>query len=234
MGGYPTPPGRGGDLPSSPGGCPPGPTGYPTPPPAPGDYPPPPSAPGDWPQSGGPFGPAPSYGGYPYGSGVAAEKAGFWSRFAAFVIDGIIVSLFYIPFILALQLGPTRTTTCHVDEGGSITGFGDDTNALCRVPSGGTIAVAVVLAILAFVATVVYYAKLDGGPRGQTIGKRALGIRVIDKFTGGPIGTGRGVGRYFARILSSFLCYLGYLWMLWDPEKQCWHDKLVNDYVVKV
>jgi uncharacterized RDD family membrane protein YckC len=235
MGGYPNPPGpSGGDVPAGAGGYnPAGPTGYPSPPIAPGGYTPPPGGPDGRPPSDGPFGPVASYGDTADGSAVGAEKAGFWARFAAFIIDSIIVGLFYIPSWLTLRLGPQRTTTCHVEDG-SITGFGDEPNALCRVPSNGTVALAVALAILAFVAAVVYYGKLDGGPRGQTVGKRALGIRVVDKYTGGPIGTGRGVGRYFARILSALVCYLGYLWMLWDPEKQCWHDKLVNDYVVKV
>ena len=101
------------------------------------------------------------------------------------------------------------------------------------MPTGGTWAAFAVLLIAAFVAGVIYYGKLDGGPSGATVGKKALGIQVVDKDGGGPIGTGRGVGRYFARILSGLVCYLGYLWMLWDPEKQCWHDKLVNCYVVK-
>jgi uncharacterized RDD family membrane protein YckC len=42
------------------------------------------------------------------------------------------------------------------------------------------------------------------------------------------------VGRYFGRILSGIACFLGYLWMLWDPEKQTWHDKLTNTVVVPV
>jgi uncharacterized RDD family membrane protein YckC len=220
MGGITNPPGRG-DFPSPP-------------PSGPGTYPPPPpgAGPGAW-ASDGPFGPTPTSAAPGYAPAMAVEKAGFWSRFAAFVIDAIIVDLFFIPTWLALNLGPQRTTTCRV-ENGDITGFGDEPNALCRVPTGGTIALTIVLALVAIVAAVVYYGKLDGGPRGQTIGKRALGIRVVDKYTGGPIGTARGVGRYFARILSALACYLGYLWMLWDPEKQCWHDKLVNDYVVKV
>ena len=61
-----------------------------------------------------------------------------------------------------------------------------------------------------------------------------MGIRVYDFSQGGPIGYGRGVGRHFARILSAIPCYLGYFWMLWDKEKQCWHDKLVTSIVVPV
>ena len=89
-------------------------------------------------------------------------------------------------------------------------------------------------AAAAVVAGVIYFAKLEGGPSGATVGKRALSVKVVDKYSGGPIGTGRGVGRYFARILPAIVCYLGYLWTLWDPEKQTWHDKIATDVVVPV
>jgi len=81
---------------------------------------------------------------------------------------------------------------------------------------------------------IVYFAYFEGSTSGQTIGKKALGIRVIDFNTGGPIGYGRGVIRYIGKIISGFVCYLGYLWMLWDREKQTWHDKLASDVVVPV
>ena len=42
-----------------------------------------------------------------------------------------------------------------------------------------------------------------------------------------------GIGRYFARWLSAIPLLLGYFWMLWDPKKQTWHDKLVSTIVVK-
>jgi uncharacterized RDD family membrane protein YckC len=77
-----------------------------------------------------------------------------------------------------------------------------------------------------------YYGYLEGSPSGQTIGKRALGIRVVDLRGSGPIGFSRGVIRYFARFLSAIVFLLGYFWMLWDPEKQTWHDKLAGSVVV--
>ena len=68
---------------------------------------------------------------------------------------------------------------------------------------------------------------------GQTIGKRMLGIRVYDfGGSGGPIGYGRAFIRWLGRIISGIPCYLGYLWMLWDKEKQTWHDKLATTVVV--
>lgn len=79
-----------------------------------------------------------------------------------------------------------------------------------------------------------YYAVLEGGPRGQTLGKMALDIRVVDFSSGGPIGYGRGALRYIGRIISGIPCYLGYLWMLWDKEKQTWHDKIATTVVVPV
>ncbi len=81
---------------------------------------------------------------------------------------------------------------------------------------------------------IAYYGYLEGGPTGQTLGKKALGIRVVDLRAGGPIGFSRGVIRYFGRILSAIPLLLGYFWMLWDSEKQTWHDKLAGSVVVPV
>ena len=85
---------------------------------------------------------------------------------------------------------------------------------------------------LGFVIAAVYFTVLIGSARGQTVGQMALGIRVIDFNTGGPIGYGRATLRMIGRYLSGLICYLGYFWMLWDKEKQCWHDKMANDVVV--
>jgi uncharacterized RDD family membrane protein YckC len=86
--------------------------------------------------------------------------------------------------------------------------------------------------LVAIAIGVAYYASLEGGATGQTLGKKALGIRVVDLRTGEPIGFSRGVIRYFGRILSAIPIFLGYFWMLWDYEKQTWHDKLSGAVVV--
>ena len=77
-----------------------------------------------------------------------------------------------------------------------------------------------------------YYGYLEGSASGQTVGKRAVSIRVIDFSTGGAIGPGRALLRAVCRYLSAIPCLLGYFWMLWDKEKQTWHDKLSNSVVV--
>ena len=229
MGGFPPPPGSP-NPPPPPGG------GYP--PPGPGGWP---AAPGSGPAAPSPGGPPPpafgapgTYGaapGYGYGTG-AATKAGFWARFAALLIDGIITGLFAVPAWIALETGDTKIESCSLDSDGNIDFDGTVQNGLCEVPTGTTWAIFGVLLAIAFVATLVYWARLEGRT-GQSLGSKALGIRVVDMATGQPIGGGRAIGRYFARILSSFLCGLGYFWMLWDPQKQTWHDKIVNSVVIK-
>ena len=61
-----------------------------------------------------------------------------------------------------------------------------------------------------------------------------FGIRVVDFNTGGPIGYSHGFLRTLGKILSGIPCDLGYLWMLWDREKQCWQDKIATTVVVPV
>ena len=72
------------------------------------------------------------------------------------------------------------------------------------------------------------------GKTGQTPGNAVLGIRVVDvrDRPGHPIGYGRAALRWVVSIVSAIVFLLGYLWMLWDGEKQCWHDKAANDVVV--
>jgi uncharacterized RDD family membrane protein YckC len=138
-----------------------------------------------------PFGSAP-----PAAAGPSGPRAGFWQRFGAAFIDGLILG---VPLnIVILVINP---------------------------------AVGYALYILAAIA---YFTYFEGGPTGQTIGKKALGIRVIDLATGGPLGNTRGFIRYIGRYVSSIVVLLGYLWMLWDPEKQTWHDKMAGSVVVPV
>lgn len=92
---------------------------------------------------------------------------------------------------------------------------------------GGGVAISLVIDIA-------YFTYLIGNARGQTLGQMALGIRVIDFNTGGPIGYGRAFIRWLVSIVSALVIFLGYFWMIWDKEKQCWHDKAANDVVVPV
>src|SRR5437764_320234 len=80
--------------------------------------------------------------------------------------------------------------------------------------------------------TIAYFTYFHGST-GQTPGDAALSIRIVDKDNGGSIGYGRAFVRWLVSIVSALVFFLGYLWMLWDSEKQCWHDKAANDVVVR-
>ena len=84
------------------------------------------------------------------------------------------------------------------------------------------------------VVSAVYFTAFIGAERGQTLGQMALGIRVVGLDTGGSIGYVRALIRWVVSLISAAVFLLGYLWMLWDKEKQCWHDKAANDVVVPV
>ena len=79
---------------------------------------------------------------------------------------------------------------------------------------------------------IAYFVYFEGSPSGQTFGKRVMNIRVVDTGTGQSIGYGRAAIRWVMRIVSTIPCLLGYFWMLWDKEKQTWHDKVAGSYVV--
>jgi uncharacterized RDD family membrane protein YckC len=125
---------------------------------------------------------------------MSGEAAGFWRRFAAALIDALVVGI--VEIILKLVLG------------------------------GAGVALSVVFSFG-------YYTYFHGRT-GQTPGDAALGIRVVDIDTGNVIGYGRAFGRALVSIVSGLVIVLGYLWMIWDPRKQTWHDKAVGSLPVRV
>lgn len=87
---------------------------------------------------------------------------------------------------------------------------------------------------LSLVVGLAYFTLFVGSARGQTPGMSAMGIRVISFDGSGSIGYGRAFIRWIGGYLSAIVFFLGFFWMLWDKEKQCWHDKLASDVVVPV
>jgi uncharacterized RDD family membrane protein YckC len=124
---------------------------------------------------------------------LTTARAGFWRRFAAALIDGI---------LLGIVSGILRAI----------------------LSTGGGYALGTLITIGYFV----YF----HGTTGQTPGNAALSIRVVGKDDGAPIGYGRAFVRWLVSLVSGFVILIGYLWMLWDGEKQTWHDKAANAVVV--
>jgi uncharacterized RDD family membrane protein YckC len=78
------------------------------------------------------------------------------------------------------------------------------------------------------------YQAYVGGQTGQSLGKKTIGIRLLNEQTGQPIGGGLGIGRYFVHIVDQLPCIpLGYLWPLWDSKRQTFADKILTTVVIQ-
>jgi uncharacterized RDD family membrane protein YckC len=69
--------------------------------------------------------------------------------------------------------------------------------------------------------------------RGQTPGKKLLGLRVIDAYGARP-GLLRTLLRTASYLLSLLPCSLGFLWIGFDRERRALHDWVAGTYVVRV
>jgi uncharacterized RDD family membrane protein YckC len=149
--------------------------------------------------------------------------AGFWKRFVAFIIDSILVSIvetvLLVP-ILAMS-GITIFRAIAFDESPSeIVGM---VMALIAAYLGWL--------LMTIVVSWLYFALMESSERGATVGKLALGIRVVD-LSGKRISFARATGRYFAKILSSLILMIGYLMAAFTDRKQALHDTIAGCLVI--
>lgn len=85
--------------------------------------------------------------------------------------------------------------------------------------------------LLTFLYFYLYLGWMDG-TTGQTPGKMIMGTRVVDA-KGEVIGTAMGIGRKFAHIIDSLVCFIGWFLPLFDAKRQTIADKVVSTYVVE-
>ncbi|MGR8008812.1 RDD family protein [Streptomyces hypolithicus] len=92
-----------------------------------------------------------------------------------------------------------------------------------------------ILSIIGFLAVtaVAIWQLIKEGKTGQTIGKKAMNIRLLREADGQPLGVGMAFVRRLAHFLDSIACYIGWLWPLWDEKKQTFADKVCSSVVVK-
>lgn len=84
-----------------------------------------------------------------------------------------------------------------------------------------------------FVVPLLYY-WLFTGLRGQTLGKMAVGVKVVDDRGSVP-GLGIAALREIpGKIVSTPVIFLGFLWIIWDERKQGWHDKIAKTCVIRI
>lgn len=158
-----------------------------------------------------------SYGGVAY--------AGFWLRFVAFLIDGVVSGILFLILLIPLFI---------------LTGAGA---ALSRIGSGEDISddVGAFLAfgfIIGFFGITIgvrwlYYALSESSSWQATLGKKMLNLTVTD-MTGQPISFARASGRYFSKFVSSLIpLAIGYILAGFTEKKQAIHDMIASCLVLR-
>ncbi|HEX8771386.1 MAG TPA: RDD family protein [Acidimicrobiales bacterium] len=72
------------------------------------------------------------------------------------------------------------------------------------------------------------------GSTGTSPGMRVMGLRCVGQDTGQTIGAGQGVIRWLCHIIDNLICYIGWLFPLWDAQKQTIADKVMHTVVIVV
>lgn len=133
--------------------------------------------------------------------------AGFWIRFVACLIDGILLTIVLIPISILIGL--------------AVVFMGGVDTTLSSILGG----------IVGFIVGVVYYVGMHASSKQATVGKMIMGLQVIGK-NGERISFMRAFGRYVATYISSIF-YIGYIIAGFHPEKRSLHDLMAGTYVIK-
>ena len=156
--------------------------------------------------------PAPAAGGYvadPPGYYMGRVLANWPQRVGAYLIDDLIAG---IPAFLALILFSGSTP--------------DET------ASAGAVLVSSLLYLLSL-GIWIYNRAILQGRTGQSWGKQVLKLRLVRMADGQPVGGLMAFVRDLLHILDALVCYLGFLWPIWDARRQClFADKIVNTVVL--
>jgi uncharacterized RDD family membrane protein YckC len=152
--------------------------------------------------------------------------AGFWIRFVAIIIDGIIISVvraFLVIPVLAM-LGITFATDFQ--------NF-DPENMDELIPLLATIiAAAGALALLSTIIWVLYGTLMEASKYQATVGKLALGLIVTD-LNGGKLDFSKALVRNLGKLLSNFIFLIGYIMAAFTEKKQGLHDIIAGTLVVQ-
>ncbi|KHK92593.1 RDD family protein [Novosphingobium malaysiense] len=141
---------------------------------------------------------------------------GFWWRVLAYFIDAIIlnIAISVVFSILGLGIGASLTM---MEAGQASNAY---TGAL------------MMSSLLSLVASWLYFALMESSPMQATVGKLAVGVIVTD-LNGNRISFARATGRYFAKILSGLILFIGYIMVAFTERKQGLHDMLAGTLVWK-
>jgi uncharacterized RDD family membrane protein YckC len=141
--------------------------------------------------------------------------AGFWMRAIAVVIDTIVLAVVTFPvgYVFGYLIGYEMASS------------GAGAQEIQTVAEG-------VGNLLGIFIAWIYFSAMESSKLQATLGKKALGLRVVDG-DGNRIGFGRATGRYFAKIFSAILLFVGYFMAGWTKRKRGLHDMMANTLVIK-
>jgi uncharacterized RDD family membrane protein YckC len=88
-------------------------------------------------------------------------------------------------------------------------------------------------AALVGLAFLVWNSGYRQGRSGQSLGKSVLGTRLVSAGSGEPVGFGRAFGRQVAHLVDAIPLGVGFLWPLWDEQRQTFADKMCSTLVVQ-
>ncbi len=156
--------------------------------------------------------------------------AGFWRRFAAFLIDALLIStvmgILYFIFIGLFVM------VCAIANAGTIQS-GEEPAALVLVGLGAGFGVIILSLIISdTIIRWLYFALMESSAKQATLGKIALRIFVTDA-NGQRISFGRATGRHFAKIISRIILRIGFIMAGFTRKKQALHDMMSDCLVVK-
>ena len=166
------------------------------------------------------------YAGQPYGQPTYGVPQGVtfahWGkRVGAYLIDALVGLVAYVPLLVGVAIAGASSDTDPVT--------GQATMA------DATAGLVIILFLLSGLLTLGYFIWnfcLKQGRTGYTIGKGVMGIKLVKAETGQPVGAGMAFVRQIAHVLDSLPCNLGYLWPLWDAQRQTFADKVIGTYVI--
>jgi uncharacterized RDD family membrane protein YckC len=142
---------------------------------------------------------------------IEPPYAGFWIRFAAYLIDNLILSVVSCPLGFGIGLiGAAVEVDPNSPEWAGIN---------------------VLLNGVVVLASWLYFALMESSSWQGTVGKKLLKLKVVDT-DGSPIGFGKASGRYFGKILSSLICLIGFIMAAFTEKRQGLHDMLASTLVV--
>jgi len=150
--------------------------------------------------------------------------AGFWVRFAAFLIDGVILGIpfFLVAIGLIFRLGRFGLLARRGRFGPPDAAF------MGPVILGFFFAFAIFI-----VVRWLYFAGMESSARQATFGKAAMSLRVTD-LKGQPLTFGRATGRFFAKIVSGLIpLAIGYVMAGFTEKKQALHDMIASTLVLR-